>query len=50
MDYTISRGRATFDKEIKRLGIKFSFFGRTWHVDESPRQTSESSVMEVGGK
>jgi hypothetical protein len=50
MDYTISRGRATLDKETKRLPINFSFFGTSWHIDEPPHQTSDGSVMEVDGK
>jgi hypothetical protein len=50
MHYTISGGRATFDKETKRLAIKFSLFGRSWHVEELPHQTSDGSVTEVDGK
>jgi len=50
MHYTISVGRAIFEKETKRLAIKISFLGKSWHVDESPRQTSNGSVMVVAGK
>jgi hypothetical protein len=50
MHYTISGGRATFDKETKCLAIKFSLFDPSWHVDEPPHQTSDGSVMEVAGK
>jgi hypothetical protein len=50
MHYTISGGRATFGKETKRLAIKFSFFGPSWHVDEPPHQTSEGSVMKLDGQ
>jgi hypothetical protein len=50
MHYTISVGRATFDKETKRLAIKFSLFDPSWHVDKLPHQTSDGSVTEVAGK
>jgi hypothetical protein len=48
--YTITGGRATFDKQTRRLGIKFFFVGPSWHVDEPPHQTTDGFVMKLDGR
>ena len=48
--YTVSGGQATFDKQTKRLAIKFFFFGPSWHVDEPPHQTADGIVMKLDGQ
>ena len=48
--YTITGGQATFDKQTKRLAIKFFFIGPSWHVDEPPHQTADGFVMTLDGK
>jgi hypothetical protein len=49
-NYTITGGQATFDKQTKRLAIKFFFVGPSWHVDEPPHQTSDGVVMTLDGQ
>jgi hypothetical protein len=49
-NYTITGGQATFDKQTKRLAIKFFFVGPTWHVDEPPHQTSDGLIMKLDGQ
>jgi hypothetical protein len=49
-NYTITGGRATFDKQTKRLAIKFFFIGPSWHVDEPPHETAEGVVMKLDGQ
>jgi hypothetical protein len=49
-NYTVTGGRATFDKQTKRLAIKFFFFGPSWHVDEPPHQTEDGLVMRLDGQ
>jgi hypothetical protein len=48
--YSITGGRATFDKQTRRLAIKFFFFGPSWHVDETPHQTADGLVMKLDGQ
>jgi hypothetical protein len=48
--YTITGGQATFDKQTKRLAIKFFFVGPSWHVDESPHATADGFVMKLDGR
>jgi len=47
--YSITSGQATFDKQTKRLAIKFFFVGPSWHVDEPPHQTTDGVVMKLDG-
>ncbi|MBV8100972.1 MAG: hypothetical protein JOZ31_17650 [Verrucomicrobia bacterium] len=49
-NYTITGGQATFDKQTKRLAIKFFFVGPSWHVDEPPHQTTDGLVMKLDGQ
>jgi hypothetical protein len=49
-NYTITGGQATFDKQTKRLAIKFFFVGPSWHVDEPPHQTTDGFVMKLDGQ
>jgi hypothetical protein len=49
-NYTITGGQATFDKQTKRLAIKFFFVGPSWHVDEPPHQTPDGLVMKLDGQ
>jgi hypothetical protein len=49
-NYNISGGRATFDKQTKRLAIKVFFFGPSWHVDEPPHETADGFVMKLDGQ
>ncbi|MBV8213297.1 MAG: hypothetical protein JOZ08_08740 [Verrucomicrobia bacterium] len=48
--YTVTAGQATFDKQTKRLAIKFFFVGPSWHVDEAPHQTADGVVMKLDGQ
>ena len=47
--YSINGGRATFNKETRRLAIKFFFLGPNWHVDEAPHETADGLVMTLDG-
>jgi hypothetical protein len=49
-NYTITGGQATFDKQTKRLAIKFFFVGPSWHVDEPPHQITDGVVMKLDGQ
>jgi hypothetical protein len=49
-NYTVTGGQATFDRQTKRLAIKFFFFGPSWHVDEPPHDTADGLVMKLDGQ
>jgi hypothetical protein len=49
-NYNVTGGTATFDKQTKRLSIKFFFLGPSWHVDEPPHQTMDGVVMKLDGQ
>jgi hypothetical protein len=48
--YSLNGGWASFDRQTKRLAIRFLFFGPSWHVDEPPHETADGFVMKLDGQ